>query len=352
MAEPVDSWDEPCYNEDSILTQKAVSLPELPCVPIQRTLVAISCLESLQNTLGRHVKARDQKKQVETMISMIAEHNHRVNFGGKYLPIMNIVENRKAFKVKIIGFNGTVHLANAMLDTGCVTEGVIGGNMAKNAGINQNKNGVSFIYIIEVNGKEFIGYCLSNISKTGVTSYIKNRRCACYYDREQVKEWNNGEGGYVSKVQGENIDLLIGYRTLSEMATRGLHITVDPTVAITSVFRHIPFRTGLRTIIGDLELYTHIDSGNFLPFDLNLSRKFVSNNLRLFSNIHPEHYGNTSGTISHMVLGYGDCNIEFYDVTFISFDNSTDMDGNIIDCIPGTQFMKKLLQRRIIVQVI
>lgn len=306
----------------------------------------ITCTGKFKFELNGIRSAKQQRSKVGELITMIGDHNSFTNWDNKYIPIMNIGKDKNKFKCTVIGFNGTHHPATVMFDSGCVADGVIGPNMVNKCGITKDKYGVSFVYVIEVDGREFIGYSLSRTDLKSSTSYTEDRRGS----------------GYVSMVDGNPIDILVGYRAMSEMASSGLFVTSNCDVQITKLFKSVPFssKSGLQLHIGNCSLRAQIDSGCFIDKDLTLSKTFVLNHKGLLKIEYPEQTKTSNkyvvpnyylGTVPKLTLQYSDIKIELENLTFAAFTNDSDEQGNMMDCIPGTRFMNLLLEKGIVVKL-
>lgn len=335
-------WDLPIEEQSKIANQQILSVEKSLTLPSKKML------KHLYNPWA--CTTDDRRSQIKHLIPEIFKINSTVDFGTTYLPIMNITPNSDAFKVEILGFDGKTRIpANAMFDTGCSCDAVVGRNVAEKAGVPFDKfDRLSFVYIITVGEKEFVCYALS------------------YKDGEQNKsKWTYIEDsrsipGVVS-CQGDSsdkwIDLLIGYRTLKEMSQRGLYVTAVAPTDVSPDWEPIPFciQGGLESFIGKTRINMAIDSGLFIDVDFVVSIDFFRRNKEMFkfqSACTKCAYAQKGpcylhGTISSLTLKYGDVIFTLVSRSFL-IDRTgpkTLEDGTIIDCMGGRQLMKKVLPK-------
>ena len=275
------------------------------------------------------IKADEQRNYIIKNKGRFEKFNHENRFAEpKCLPVDNI-GSTPGFTATIIGINGRRKRVNAIFDTGCIADGVIGKDCAKELLITENKFGVSFIYIIEIDGHEFVCHSLTDPSTNAKTSYTKD----CY-------------GGHVSYTKGTSdqeqfIDLLIGYRTMKSLAECcNVFVSADCSLPITDGLIHFPFTNsnGLCTTLGSMKFKTFIDTGCYTDCDLIFSEIFVKNN-----NIKLEKLNRK------LIISYGDNSVIIEDCQIIITHREI-LPG--VDCMAGVCLMKKLLQQNVIVTIL
>lgn len=307
--------------------------PLVPPILTQMSLVSIR-ESGLDIVNGLHqsnlLRADDQRNYIIKNKAQFERFNHQNRFSEpRYLPVDNF-STENSFSVTIVGINGKSKKVNAIFDTGCIADGVIGKDCAKELLITENKFGVSFIYIIEIDGHEFVCHSLTDPSTNSKTSYTKD----CY-------------GGHVSNTLGTSdkehyVDLLIGYRTMKQLAEYcNIFVSADVPLSINNTLIHFPFTNsnGLCTILGEsLKFKTFIDTGCYLECDLIFSNEFVRKNKINLEKIDRK-----------LVISYGD--------HFVVIENCqiTVTYREIllgVDCMAGVHLMKKLLQNNVIVTIL
>jgi hypothetical protein len=194
------------------------------------------------------------------------------------LPITNVGTDKDIcpLTIHIIGPNGFVK-ANAMFDTGCVANGIIGPTIANKAGIKPTKHGCSYNFIVDFGNKIYIGSSVGwkgNSEKIPSTnSYLAKSYISAKSRSYQINEINGGStiNDYCGNYKGNGIDLLIGYDSVKEIAKMGYFPTIPQLLAQDNLVM-IPysFWTGLKITICDCSIDVLIDTGDFRPIDLTL----------------------------------------------------------------------------------
>lgn len=266
----------------------------------------------------------NQTGLVKKLIPEIRKLNTKTS--DTYIPIMNTGINENAYRVDILGFDGVRHrTARVLLDTGCVCDAVIGRNVAKGSGLVESKLGVSFVYVVTIGSYQFIGYGIAENNGKSSTSYIKD---------------SPKRAGVVSTCNKQDtnlhIDLLIGYRTLAEMANHGIYATVVSVVPET--FVSIPFSdwAGLECKFMGNKIKVHIDTGVFDDCDIMVSSDFISRNRKYLGT-------SSQGYIDSMIFVYGDFSIKMENLRYSVMHRPFIRGNTNIDCVPGKHFIETRL---------
>ena len=285
-------------------------------------------VQFLLKSLGKTNQKQSQK--VGQLVKSIKKFNTELSNKEAWLPVANLDRYQKYYEVFVIGFNGKLHPAKVVFETGRDTDSVISSSMVEKASIETNGNNVSYVFIVRIGAREFVGYSLSRIGP---------------YDTSIVEDMCGFS--CVTQIENESIDILIGSRTIKEMAKCNINVTANPETIITSEFQTIPhsYLSGLDAEIIGNRIKMHIDTGNFLEEDVTISKIFFEQNKHLFNNVKNGCYG-PNGIIPELTICFGAFKMKFIDLNFISM-----VDLGEIDCVPGINFMKRLIAHRIIVKV-
>ena len=293
-------------------------------------------------------RAKEQRKTIKNLIPQINEQNKKLGYKETPLPTMNINKNKNDFKVFVIGYNGKKYPVNVMFDSGCVANGVIGSGIAKKAGIVEDKFGVSYIFTIESENREYIGCALSDDSKDIKTS-------SCYIENHRKSP------DHVSIVYSQPIDMLIGYKTMKEMSEYGFYCFpygMNPNEIISfPKFISSSYMDGLITRINNVDVLTHFDTGFFTnDYELSVSLDWFQKNKNELKDVveFRSFMGTPSyqGFVEKFVLIYGKITVEFQNLKFkasFNLTNSLDKD-RIVDCVPTSLLQKRLAGQNIFVK--
>lgn len=287
-------------------------------------------VEFLLNALKK--KNTKQGNLVGQLIRKIKGYNENLPKTESWIPVANLHRYGNYFRVSVVGFNGKLHPVKVIFETGCDIESEISSSIAEKAGMIETRNGVSYVFVVTVGNREFIGYSIAlPQQKSSVIEDMCGFSC-------------------VAQIENEPIDIIIGLRTIQEMSKCGINITASPETIITPEFQRIPFsyEFGLQAKIGEQKIKMAIDSGNFFEEDVTLSKSFVQNNKYLLKDVIFNITG-TEGSIRELTIRVNNRDIKFTNLTFIALVDTKGSDGSIIDCVPGVSFMKRLIAHQIIV---
>lgn len=279
------------------------------------------------------------------MTKQIFEHNESFEYVETPITITNVLETEHRAQGWILGFDNVAHPVNFLLCSGSFPKMVITREIAKKAELNINKNGrVSFLFVIKKNNREFIGSAGTNNEKVCELGVV-----------DTIKSFQDSNG------KKYPIDMQVGYEVMKEMANYGFYPLIDDLLPIErptflpmsnlGVFGKISVK------INNIELLSfHICTTNANDFDVILSKRWVDEHRAEVKHVIPFCYDIFSqtyeGTIDNLTLQFGVHTISLQNLTFCAVDNKTDPVGRIVNCIPGTRFIKKLAEKGFFVNAI
>lgn len=308
-----------------------------------------------------------RRKVITQHMAEIDKHNAALGYALTPLPPINTTDSE--YKVFILGFDENTYPANVILDSGCVASGVIGQRLAKRANIVEYQQNASYMFVIESGGRHFIGYTTPNAETL-------TKRSSCY-----IKSSDHAPG-YISCFDGVRIDLLIGHETMKQMSKCGFFskprdtavpaslaalaapaAPAAPPLIRPSTKRFIPASSldGLKIELStdtqkggkreqsENKVYTHIDTGNFIPYELDLSKSWVSRNMDKLTECAESNHDfctHYTGKIS-LRISYDEIDVEFADLTFVAHSDLRDLSGKIVTCVPGDLFLRRLAEHGI-----
>lgn len=271
-------------------------------------------------------------QRIGGLVNQIKKINHALKLENIWLPYSNIGAQ---FEILVLGFDGDLHPAKVVFDSSCDADSVISSSIAIRAGMSIEKFGVSYVYVVRIGKHEFFGYSIAHANNYGISHVEDMCGSSC-----------------VAKIDDHEIDIIIGYRTMQEMAHTGINFCIDTKRIPCPNYIPIPYRgeQGLSCNIADIAVYMQIASGNFFDEDITLSMSFVKKNSNVLANITGSEIC-THGIIPNMMIRYKNLEIKLIDVKFVAYSDSDD-DDDVIDCIGGINLIKRLWSQNIIVKII
>ena len=300
--------------------------------------ISIICdrLKNFKNTT-----CSNQRKVVKHMMEHINTHNQTLIFDPCSLFVSNTGPHKNEFESYIIGFDGNILKASAMLDTCCSVNGIIGPNIVTTANIAVNKYGCSYIFLIKKLDRIFIGASISDPTHDVTLSMVKD----------------NGSG-FATDYCGDGVDFVISYSNLVKMGKIGWFPSIAEQMNQNTIM--IPFNhfSGLRTYINDVELISYINTGTIsetdhnllLNIDLYIGYKWLQKNHTRAEIIVHIDFEYIYGKIRELIICHWGQKFVLRNLEFISTVYSIlDRNKNIeFDCILTRSTIKKLEEQNVI----